>query len=392
MILKLNISEVSRAFIFLLIYFINISAIEVLRISTSIVAFYTVFTILSIFSLITIVYSNYQHNRRYSLVFFLSLLVFLYLVVSSFRGIPIYGLTKSYIGLMLPITIVAYASKLKWEEQKVLNYTILMVFLVSLFAIEDIIRFGFAARQSRYGLFGAITFGWITSFGFLAVILKKKVSLKSVLISIYFVILIISSGSKGPLTALIITLLLYYNKNLFIIVYRHKIKIATLVLIILISKIIDFNIDDLSHIGIRQLTAIVELIKDPAGYIYGVGYGSFGLRLDFFQESLKLFIEKPIFGNGFGSFSELKVFSHKYPHNVPIEMLLETGLVGVILIISLLLFMRNNSRIQWLAIFGFITLFFSGDFSYFRYGLFFMLFSLLTEKNNSQQTKYYQHN
>jgi hypothetical protein len=136
----------------------------------------------------------------------------------------------------------------------------------------------------------------------------------------------------------------------------------------------------------RQVIAIINLLKDPQNYLYAEGYGSFGLRFEYLKQSILLFIDKPILGNGFGSFADLALTIHKYPHNVPLEILAETGLIGFSLILAIIISIKKKSPIKWLGYFGLIALLTSGDFSYFRYGFFFLLLSVkpiseIEEKN-----------
>lgn len=88
-------------------------------------------------------------------------------------------------------------------------------------------------------------------------------------------------------------------------------------------------------------------------------------RIEAFKEGIKLWKEKPICGTGLGSFvshdekNQLRVML-KYPHNIFIETLAETGLVGFFLLILLLIrgFIQtyNTSPFNF-SLFIFLTIF-----------------------------------
>ncbi len=378
---SININKLLGFCFFVAIYFLNIASIEIFRFNESVEFFYWNVLVFSIFSSLILLFSSNVSKEHYSIIYAYTFLVFIYFSISSIFGSPEYGLTKGYVGLFMPVTLVTFLGIKKWKQEDLLLYIIYATIAVSLVAIVYKIPSGFFNRSVNYGLFGSITFGWISSFGFLAAIIKRRLPYRFIYLTFFF-LLIIWSGSKGPLLAVMITLLLYFKKHFL----RYKLTILLVVLITsllflftnLSSTLNDFFFDK----NIRQVTTILKLAENPSEYVYGEGYGSFGLRLDFFKESYRLFLKKPLMGYGFGGFAEIERFSHKYPHNVPIELLIEVGFLGLALVFLLIILIRKQSKIKWLGYYGMFALLTSGDFSYFRYGFFFILISSIVSNED----------
>lgn len=380
----INTNKILNLFFFIAVYFTNIASVEIFRLDYSMVVFSWTFLVLSIFSSLILLFSSDVSKKHYSIIYAYTFLVFIYFSISSIFGSPEYGLTKGYVGLIMPVTLVTFLGIKSWKQEDLLLYIIYATIAVSLVAIVYKIPSGFFNRSVNFGLFGSITFGWISSFGFLAAIIKRRLPLRYIYLTFFF-LLIVWSGSKGPLLAIIITLLLYFKKHFL----RYKL---TVLLVILITSFL-FLFTNLSEAfndfffdkNIRQVTTIIKLAANPSEYVYGEGYGSFGLRLEFFKETYRLFLKKPLMGYGFGGFAEIERFSHKYPHNVPLELLIEVGLLGIALVSLLIILIRKKSRIKWLGYYGMFALLTSGDFSYFRYGFFFILISSIVSNEDEDK-------
>jgi len=82
-------------------------------------------------------------------------------------------------------------------------------------------------------------------------------------------------------------------------------------------------------------------------------------RIEELRISKELFLEHPIFGVGFGGFRSYNDFTEavKYPHNIFAEMAVEGGVVGLIILCSVLFVMFIYS--YRLSLFSFIFLLFS---------------------------------
>lgn len=134
------------------------------------------------------------------------------------------------------------------------------------------------------------------------------------------------TGSKGPILALFITMIICF------LVFQKSTKSSTkvtsigmLLILILLSVIVFYLLPDtiiarLSNVDIdNQKTSIVRLLA--------------------MMEGLKNFAQNVIFGLGFGSYKfETVIFGELvYPHNIFIEFLSETGLIGFAIFVSFLI-------------------------------------------------------
>jgi O-antigen ligase len=112
--------------------------------------------------------------------------------------------------------------------------------------------------------------------------------------------------------------------------------------------------------------------------------GSLSFRDILFQWSWDFWLEAPIFGNGLGSFA--LVTDLEYPHNILMEFLCETGVVGLILFLMLLLgagfrqFVGANPErgliLALIALFA-VAAMASGDFVDSRFLFLFLLYPLV---------------
>jgi O-antigen ligase len=98
--------------------------------------------------------------------------------------------------------------------------------------------------------------------------------------------------------------------------------------------------------------------------------GAIGARFEAFTAGFNLFIQNSILGAGFGGFNFGDGINTqiKYPHNVFIEILSETGIVGMICITVMFYFavrrMKDEGRkFLWIWLFGIWLALFSKDLS-----------------------------
>jgi O-antigen ligase len=183
--------------------------------------------------------------------------------------------------------------------------------------------------------------------------------------------MVLWSGSKGPFLALLVVSLFNFNK---ILGSKKITKLIILFLLIGFVFVINLYAEEF-----RAIRGLLAFFQDTEDYSDGVGSGSVGTRLDYLNTAVNLFLEKPLFGNGFGSFVEIGLL-HKYPHNVYIELLSETGLFAFFFLIFVI-FKNSFKGIGQGVLFILICLSFSGDFSYFRYALYPLLISTFIFNN-----------
>jgi O-antigen ligase len=81
---------------------------------------------------------------------------------------------------------------------------------------------------------------------------------------------------------------------------------------------------NLFGINIKGITRIMSFIT---GYLINDG------RVELYSQSLSLFGENPVFGNGIGSIFH---YLHSYSHNLFMDILAESGIFGLVLFIMVL--------------------------------------------------------
>lgn len=238
----------------------------------------------------------------------------------------------TYFGTVL---LVENKNGLRKLFQGIIFYSV----LTSLFSVIEL----FGGADGRIGIGGdnnVIGLARISGLGIIIVVgmyfyQSKKVYKKSLWFLILIVLLgsLLGTASRGPLIALVISLVIFipfsfkfsikkltitYNKNIASIFMLFG-GIA-FILPILISK----GYFDLIINRIRVMAMNGESIDSG--------------RLTRFDTAIEMFLDSPIIGQGIGSFSHfywgMDVIG--YAHNIFLEFLSELGLLGLLLFMSLL--------------------------------------------------------
>jgi len=130
------------------------------------------------------------------------------------------------------------------------------------------------------------------------------------------IVLLNATGSRGPLVSLIFSLFLLF---LFFLEIKFRWKIALLgVSAIVTFFIIQFFLPNITN-------RFISLRYDYSGL----------LRMYSIWQSFEYFIKNPILGWGTGSFATLVNEILKYPHNIFMELAMETGFPGLISFLTL---------------------------------------------------------
>ena len=268
------------------------------------------------------------------------------------------------------------------DKDNTLKYISLIFLLCSIFLSIDIIYqsqtgrdfFGFEAGLCRYpngsylidpslcerfsGFFGNefIAGNFLSTFGLYFLYLyyikiKKNIVIKLVLFLSLILILsaLIISGERNAFLGVMI--IFFFN-----LIFNKKIRKYLFFVFLIFSLILFFSFKKFEHIQHRYVDWPIELIKAKDGNIFKkliqTPWGSHYLA------SYEIFIDNKLFGSGFKSFrSECKknqysfeTINKKYdlgltysgcsthPHNMYIEILMETGIVGFILFLIMIYF------------------------------------------------------
>lgn len=180
------------------------------------------------------------------------------------------------------------------------------------------------ARVTGLGLLTIVAFLLPTS----RTLLMKLVLLNIAVLQLFGALI---AGARGPVIALIPSLALFFVLSIggvfpFIRIERYALRLSVVMFCVLVILGI-FGRDLFATLGFRMQVLI-----------HGGGTSAL-TRLAFYREALDLWARSPIWGNGVGEFAivvrgqDVPV----YPHNIILELGAETGLIGVLVFITLLI-------------------------------------------------------
>lgn len=138
-----------------------------------------------------------------------------------------------------------------------------------------------------------------------------------IMISLFYFILI--TGSRGPLYALFLTIIIFFT---FIV---YKISITKKILVCLIFVITLFLV-----------FPYLDPVTQNRHVVYDL-HGSYSARIGFLEESLNMFVDAPFLGSGPGAFAPYSS-DHRYPHNIIAEIAVELGGINLVVFTIFLLF------------------------------------------------------
>jgi len=259
--------------------------------------------------------------------------------------------------------------------KKFLRAWLSVALVIAIFTIIIYVRYGSSAF---YGTFGAsyLGFGRVIALGLIvlmACILSKDYDLcgfNYIYSSTIFLIMsaaLLLSGARGPLIAVTFSVLIGA-------LMLRRMNRLLLFLLLLTSISIPFLRN--SYIEARTLNRLLLLVSVEGGGASAQG------RLLRWKDALSLLHDSPIIGGGLGSF--YYYFGNidaeaDYPHNIFLEVASETGMIGLILFIIVLVFpliihkpftyRRSASLTTLLMLFSATTVFalLSGDIADNRY-------------------------
>lgn len=238
--------------------------------------------------------------------------------------------------LSLFLVFIPYLMNYRIDDfKKIVNIYIYILFIVAILMFVEFLISNDSALLSNRLQIGDINPIW-TGRIFGEVIILLLLFFKKGKLFKYFLILIlligmISTGSKGPLFSLIISLFVIYIFPTFIkkryvkkgFIKRYFIMVFLILIGFIFVRYIVLNIFDINTLLDRFLISNSE--ED---------YGA-NSRIVLFSVAWEFFKDAPLFGNGFGSFSLLYTGfqSADYPHNIFLEALSELGIIGFILLL-----------------------------------------------------------
>ncbi|ANF26721.1 O-antigen ligase family protein [Stutzerimonas stutzeri] len=255
---------------------------------------------------------------------------------------------------------------LRYGILAMLRTLILSMIIVLTLTLMYKMHFGFMDRSVRFFLNGPIVFGWMMGFSsIISVYLYKEVhNRKYMLVALIFLMACLWSASKGPLVALILSLGVFFiaSKD-----WNFFIGYLTIVAVLV------FGAEFLANIpGLERLSAISRMINKETGES---DYGSVGIRLESFGDSIGMITANPYGGVGLGLWGEHSNTGLEYPHNVLLELMSELGVFAGCGFFLVILLLTVRSGFLGVVVFTYfaLCLSFSGDSTYLRYLLFFLV-------------------
>ncbi len=230
---------------------------------------------------------------------------------------------EEYLFSILGISVIPFFSFFYLPSLKTLQKTLVTVCYASVLTVLLLLitALKFDATFDETERLGSATLNPI-SFGHLAVstcillltflIFKRKNFFEKIFFTLFLIIcslVVILANSRGPLLAFAATLPFF---TIYILKGKKKAKYIFAILILLISLVCVYFVfnTDLSKIG--KLNMRFNLSDESAK-----------LRAVAFQNAFYEFLDNPVAGNAF-----VETESEFYPHNIILECLMSTGIIG----------------------------------------------------------------
>lgn len=248
---------------------------------------------------------------------------------------------RSYFVLALSniFILVAYLNQLNWD----ISISIFL-FRASINANDMVLDI---VNPITYGLYGGLLF--VFSLGNL-VLLNDKLTMKKNIILYFFVGLgllnLILASSRGPL--------LYTFFSLLLLVYFYSVHSKkaigfylgnlTKIIVLIFSFVLIFDYLESNEIELGIIGRLLDTKTE-------IDNGVIDERQPLYNEAFSMFVEKPVFGN------QINLKSKSYPHNILLELLMSTGLIGttlfffgfIFVILKIQKFKNHDSNIMLFA-------------------------------------------
>ncbi len=299
-------------------------------------------------------------------IIFLIYLLINYLLLSKNTVYDSYGLMKLTLfivkglipGFLISIWMLLNKNNKDQNiEKAIFSYGVFQ----SLVAIQTWFMGSYVGRMTVFGLNPI----WVSRNIGLSVIASLDI-IKKTFIKYFFIIFLVLcmmlTGSRGPFIALLIVGFLFYT-NLGLKNKKYQ-KILPSIIILVIIILILFGHIVLDDFFNRGRANIFE-------------EGNVQARIMLYKYAWNCFIDNPMLGKGLGSYY---LSGDLYPHNIFLELIAETGIIGILLFIVALnpkgiIFFKN--RFSKYLLFAFLTSLFSGDLEKNTYLIVFSILSTL---------------
>lgn len=243
-----------------------------------------------------------------------------------------YGVLKylNFILIVIPISLII-SEKFNYSD---VSYLFGILFCLSLVLSAVGVIELFSDVEGRLSVFGGgpIVFARWMNFAILILIFYPSSKWKSFryLLVVLFLLLSFAAGSRGPVLAALISLVIYFIFN-----FRKTFFKVILFASLFLSAVIFTSIGE----RVVKLGGVDRIIMNVMN---GGSIKSTGARIDFIERSWALLVEKP-YGVGCGNWqvqanknNRKYLMAHAYPHNILLELINEYGVFAGILFLLLI--------------------------------------------------------
>ena len=266
-------------------------------------------------------------NTKRLFYYFLLIIIILPPMLCLYFDYDTFGFEKyfNFIFIVIPLVIIVVET-FKYNDVRIF-FKILLGFIIVLSLIGLLVVLNSSDRLSVLGG-GPIVFARWMNIGLIILffIKQSRINKKNILLMLFFLVLSLAAGSRGPVFSLAITFAVYFFLNF------QKVFLRVLFFSFLIASIAFFSGINTSILGIGKTERLVT--KDNR---------SKNARMVFASRSFDLMSHYPL-GVGLGNWqvyaNKIKpthLLKHQYPHNLVLEIFVELGIISGILFLILLL-------------------------------------------------------
>ena len=278
-------------------------------------------------------------NAKRLFYYFLLIIIILPPMLCLYFDYDTFGFEKyfNFIFIVIPLVIIVIET-FKYNDVRIF-FKILLGFIIGLSLIGLFVVSSSSDRLSVLGG-GPIVFARWMNIGLIILffIKQSRINKKNILLMLFFLVLSLAAGSRGPVFSLAITFAVYFFLNF------QKVFLRVLFFSFLIASIAFFSGINTSILGIWKTERLVT--KDNR---------SKNARMVFASRSFDLMSHYPL-GVGLGNWqvyaNKIKpthLLKHQYPHNLVLEIFAELGIIsGILFLIILIKILFYNYKKMYL--------------------------------------------
>lgn len=303
----------------------------------------TQLTLLSLVILYSITSKGVQNKNSIRVLLLFSVFLVIYLASALYTSSSVYYVKKMIfsVGVVFSFLFGLYATD-EIKTQFFKYYPIVVIFLTLSYFINIFV--GFEPEKLREYIGNSLVIGELIGLLIIQVYFSK-VNFRLTYI-VLFTIILIGLGARGPLLFATIILLSFSALRFYRFKIRFRLRNFVILSIIFVSVVSQINYEyyeKFSKIFVDGFSRFELLFLDDKGVSINSREQMLSVTLDKIDQNI-------IFGHGLGSFgNEIYNSDYRaYPHNVPLEIWFEAGILAFLLfhllifIISMFLIKRKN--------------------------------------------------